>query len=274
VVSLSDAGAPSTSATPALPSNTAQVALITQFYKGILRRDPDSSGMGFWQGEIARVVGMGASANEAFYAMAMAFFTSAEYAGFKRDDAGFVADLYQSLYNRAADASGAAYWLGLVQQGMPREVALAAFMFSNEFTSYVANALGTTPARAEVSLAMDLYRGILGRLPDSGGFSFALQTLRTAQCQGARAVNAAVDNLTGAIAASPEYANRGRNNGQYVGDLYNAFLRRGGDLTGVQYWVGSLNGSSMSREQLRKAFLSSPEFQARVQAVIAAGCAG
>jgi len=54
--------------------------------------------------------------------------------------------------------------------------------------------------------------------------------------------------------------------------MYNAFLRRGGDLAGVQFWIGQLDANARTREQVRKDFLASPEFQARVVAVTAEGC--
>jgi hypothetical protein len=59
-----------------------------------------------------------------------------------------------------------------------------------------------------------------------------------------------------------------------VGDLYNAFLRRGGDLGGVQFWISTLTRPTnpLTREQLRVEFKNSSEFQARVQAIISQGC--
>jgi len=57
-----------------------------------------------------------------------------------------------------------------------------------------------------------------------------------------------------------------------VGDLYNAFLRRGGDLEGVRSWVSQLEDGALSREAVRRAFLGSSEFTARVDAVIREGC--
>ena len=52
--------------------------------------------------------------------------------------------------------------------------------------------------------------------------------------------------------------------------LYNAFLRRGGDLGGVQFWIGQL--ATRTREAIRVEFKNSTEFQARVNAIIAQGC--
>jgi hypothetical protein len=120
-------------------------------------------------------------------------------------------------------------------------------------------------------MVMDFYRGVLGRLPDSGGFTNWVQQLRTAQCQNIGAINAQVTNISIQFLNSPEYAGRARNNTYFMTDLYDAFMRRGPDLGGLQWWVGQLNAGT-SRETARQSFASSPEFAARVNAVAAQGC--
>jgi hypothetical protein len=55
--------------------------------------------------------------------------------------------------------------------------------------------------------------------------------------------------------------------------MYYSFLRRGGDVGGVNYWINELNTSARYRNDVRYfGFLNGAEFGARVQAVIAAGC--
>jgi hypothetical protein len=41
----------------------------------------------------------------------------------------------------------------------------------------------------------------------------------------------------------------------------------------VNFWINELDTGARTRDDLRLAFLQSPEFGNRVQAVIAAGCA-
>ena len=43
--------------------------------------------------------------------------------------------------------------------------------------------------------------------------------------------------ISSAFTNGAEYAGRARTNSQFVGDLYNAFLRRGGDIGGAQFWT-------------------------------------
>jgi hypothetical protein len=139
-------------------------------------------------------------------------------------------------------------------------------MFSPEFVNFSSD-FGT-PATAYAAVVTDFYRGLLWRMPDSGGFDFWSQRFYAAKCAGAAAVHAQAESISSAFTNSTEYNNRGRNTSQYVGDLYNAFLRRGGDLTGVQYWIDQIDSGARTREQVRQAFVASPEFNARVMAIV------
>ena len=253
-------------------SSSALAAMVTHYYNAILRRAPDPGGIVYWQGEALRIVSLGGNVNEAWFSMAMSFFTSQEYLALARNDLGFVTDLYLTFFDRGPDSGGLAYWMSQLSLGMPREVLLAQFMFSPEFVSYTQARFGNTSARAEVDTVMDFYRGVLSRLPDSSGFLYWVQRFRTAQCQGSAALIAEVEAISSAYMNSVEYLGRNRSVPQFVGDMYNAFLRRGGDLAGVQYWIQQLESGARSRENVRQQFLASPEFTARVNAIVQQGC--
>ncbi|HYC37195.1 MAG TPA: DUF4214 domain-containing protein [Usitatibacter sp.] len=266
-----------TSADPGSPravrlEGVGEKSLVTHYYRSILGRAPDAGGKSFWDGEAARLQSLAADVNEAWFAMAMAFFSSAEYRALGRDNAGFVADLYNTFFNRPPDAGGLGYWRSQLDQGLPREVALAGFMFSPEFNAFTRSIFGDTAARAEVNMVMDFYRGLLGRLPESDGLQYWVQRFRAAQCSGPGAVYGEVEAITSMFFNGGEYGTRGRTNAQFVGDLYNAFLRRGGDLDGVRFWLSQVDSGARSRDQVRQDFRDTPEFNARVQAVVAQGC--
>jgi hypothetical protein len=253
-------------------SSAALAAMVTHYYNAILRRAPDSGGHVYWQNEALRIVSLGGNVNEAWFSMAMSFFTSPEYVALNRNDLGFVTDLYLTFFDRAPDSGGMTYWMSQLGAGLPREVLLAQFMFSPEFVSYTQARFGNTSARAEVDTVMDFYRGVLSRLPDSPGFVYWVQRFRTAQCQGSAALIAEVEAISSAYTNSAEYLGRNRSIAQFVGDMYNAFLRRGGDLAGVQYWIQQVQSGARTRENVRQQFLASPEFTARVNAVVQQGC--
>ena len=264
-----------TSTTHSAAFQSGVASLVTHYYTTVLRRAPDAPGQAFWASEAVRMTGIGANVNEAFYAMAAFFYTSAEYLAFNRTNSEFVTDLYNTFFNRAPDGPGLAYWTGQIGQGMPREVVLASFMFSAEFASFTQAIFGNTAARAEVDVVLDFYRGLLARLPDAGGSDYWVRQFRSAQCAGggaAGAVYTQVESISSLFANGSEYTGRSRTNAQYVGDLYNAFLRRGGDLDGVQFWINQLNTSAMTRDQVRQQFIGSGEFTGRVNAIISQGC--
>jgi hypothetical protein len=253
-------------------SGTGEKSLVTHFYEAILGRAPDSSGKTFWAGEAQRMSGLGANVNEVWYAMAMNFYFSSEYLARGRDNTGFVSDLYKTFFNRAADSSGLAYWVGQLNNGVPREVVLVSFMLSPEFTSFAQGVFGNTAARAEVDMVMDFYRGLLARMPDTGGFNFWVGQFRTAQCQGQQAVYDKVESISSSFVNGSEYGGRNRSNAQYVGDLYNTFLRRGGDEGGVKFWIAELDANHRTREDVRQQFKASSEFTNRVNSVVQQGC--
>jgi Domain of unknown function (DUF4214) len=245
---------------------------VRHYYEAILGREPDAGGSAYWSDQAAQMRALGANVNETWYAMALAFFSSPEYAARARDDAGFVADLYQTFFDRAPDASGNAYWTSQLAQGMPREVALVSFLLSPEFTSSMQGIYGNVSVRSEADMVTDFYRGLLRRLPDATGFAYWQGQFRQAQCSGPGAVAAAADAISSYFLDGAEYAGRASTDAQFVGDLYDAFLRRGGDLAGVRFWIDQLATGQSTREEVRRAFEASPEFAARVNAVLQQGC--
>lgn len=249
-------------------TGTPEHALVTHFYRTILGREPDEGGRAYWTGlQNLDLAGRG----ESSFAMAQAFFSSLEYQSVTRTDTAYVTDLYATFFDRAPDSGGLAYWLEQLAGGMPREGVLVSFMFSPEFTAFVDTNLGNAGSRPENDMTMDFYRGLLSRYADVDGFNYWLRRFRIAQCSGADAVAAEADVISSGFLSSPEYAARQRNDVGYVVDLYNAFLRRGPDLAGLQFWVDRI-ASGTSRDEVRRLFMSSPEFSARVQAVVAATC--
>jgi len=253
-------------------SGIGERSLVVHYYGAILNRYPEPDGKLYWNSEAARVQALGANLNEVWYALAMSFFTSVEYTAFGRTNAQFVDDLYRTFLNREPDAAGHAFWMNQFAAGLTQEVVLVAFMFSDEFRAFTASIFGNTSVRRELDAVMDFYRGLLARLPDGGGFNFWVQRFRTAQCTGPGAVTAEAEAVSGEFARGAEYAGRNRSNTQYVGDLYNAILRRGGDGPGVQFWINAIESGVLTREAVRQQFVQSPEFQARVLQIIAEGC--
>jgi uncharacterized protein DUF4214 len=206
--------------------------------------------------------------------MGNVFFNTPEYLALNRDNNGFVTDLYNAFFSRLPDAAGLSYWLGQLSSGIPRNNVMSSFLFSAEFTTTMNSLFPGQTARAETYLVLNLYGGLFRRLAETGGYTYWTGQFRTAQCNAspAAAVQAAIDSVSSQFLASAEYAARASTNSQYVVDLYYALLQRGAETDGYNYWVGQLNGSLLSRYQVRQQFVTSPEMQAQSAAIAAQGC--
>ena len=267
-LTIGDVSATFTSTTAA----TAEAGQVSAYYDAILSRPPETGAIDYWLGQADRVEALGADLAEVWYAMGATFFGSPEYLSFGRDSTDFVRDLYAAFFNRVADDSGLEYWTSEIAAGLPREAVLTSFLFSPEFTSRTRERFGDSAARAEVNVVLDFYRGILGRLPDDAGFDYWVGRFRDAQCQSSAAIVAEVEAISAGFTTSAEYQQRARTNGQFVSDMYNAFMRRGAERAGVSFWEFQLSSGRRDREAVRRAFISTPEFTARVDAVMAQGC--
>ena len=211
-------------------------------------------------------------------AMANFFFTSPEFAATPLSDLQFIDKLYLTFLARPSDPGGRAFWAAQIASGLTREMVMYAFMFSPEFNAYMSANLPTTLAMtADKGVVMDFYRGALARLPDDGGLAFWSDQFKAAHCSGGDAVGQVYITATGisdAFFNGAEYAATPSTSAQYVSDLYNAFLRRSADANGFNFWVSQLDTNTLTRAQVRKAFIDSPEFGTRVQAVASSGCSG
>jgi hypothetical protein len=185
-----------------------------------------------------------------------------------------VTDLYLTFFDRAPDSGGKAFWVGQLDQGMPREVLLAQFMFSPEFIAFTGKVFGGSFVRADITMVMDFYRGLLVRLPDNTGLAFWLGRFRTARCQpnGGTLLRQEAAAISSEFITSSEYTARNRTTAQFVGDLYNAFLRRGGDLGGVQFWINQITSGAQTRDAVRQAFVGSSEFNIRLGNITNESC--
>jgi len=85
---------------------------VNSFYLAFYGRPADPAGLAFWSQQLA-------GANGDLHAISAAFSTSEEAATrFASESAGArIADIYQSLFNRAPDAAGLAYWLDAIENG-------------------------------------------------------------------------------------------------------------------------------------------------------------
>ena len=167
-------------------------------------------------------------------AIAGGFLASAEFqARYGNPDNGvFVADLYQNVLHREGDASGLAYWQGVLDNGTAtRTQALVGFSESAENEGHAAERRRPAAAR--------LYLAALGRAPNSAGLTFWTSQLSNG--------TATLAQEADALAGSPEFISHygSLDNAGFVGQLYLNVLGRAADAAGLAAWISALaNGAS------------------------------
>lgn len=102
---------------------------ILRIYLAALDRIPDQSGLQYWT-EVNR-------GGQSLPSIAGYFMESDEFRQKfgTPDDEGFVELVYQNVLDRSPDASGLAYWVGLLEEGHTRSAILNGFAQSPEFVT-------------------------------------------------------------------------------------------------------------------------------------------
>lgn len=145
--------------------------------------------------------------------------------------------LYFWLLDRAPDPGGLDGWSAALQGGTSRQDVILGFLCSSEYQA-------ANPAPEQ--FVYSLYRRILGREPDPGGF---------AGWVGALNGGAAVVDVARGFLFSEEYA---RNHAR---SLYQRYLRREPEEAGWQGWADALR-NGVSQQEVEIGFLASPEYRA------------
>jgi streptogramin lyase len=149
-----------------------------------------------------------------------------------------VTAIYNTIFGRAPDASGLAYWVSAVQAGVPLSQVATDFLSSIEYqsdvvASYYQGFLGRTGSAAEIS-----------------GWVIALQ-------HGVTETQVVADFLD-----SPEYSTLHPDNTSFAASLYENVLGRQGTTAEVSAWAQVLT-SGTGRAQVVTDFLDSPEAATR-----------
>ena len=227
---------------------------IERMYVVALDRPSEPEGKAFWLGKVL---------NEGFTGgrVAIGFLIEApEFLNRGLTDDQFVEVLYQTFFNRAADADGKAFWIGHLTTDMTREQVVRGFIDSIEWCNLCAsygvksgatNAKAEKPSKNALMFADRLYTECLGRAPELDGIMFWAKRLTNLESSGAEAAKGFFD--------SQEFKNLNTTNEEYLTRLYRTFMGREPDADGMTFWLGHLS-TDMTREQVLKGFAESQEF--------------
>ena len=209
---------------------------VRQLYRDLLSREPDPSGFSYWTGTID-------SGTLTRSVVASSLFTSPEFS-----QAGlYVIKLYVGVLGRDPDFGGWLNWFTALRSGTTPTAVLNAFLGSPEFQ----NTYGGLSNADFVTL---VYRNVLGRVPDAGGFANWVGLLNGGQLTRA--------DVMGAFVNGPEFDNLVRSRA-YANLCYMGFLRRSADSNGLTYWTGILAGGTPLSSVIY-GFVNGPEYLNRL----------
>jgi RHS repeat-associated protein len=118
----------------------------------------------------------------------------------------------------------------------------------------------------------NVYYNCLARDPSSTELQQKTDQLAQAGVQSEPQLLAAAKSVARGLFESSEYAARGRTDSQYVTDLYNAYLQRAPDTSGLNFWVQDVQNNG--RGHTLNAFEVSTEFATMAETVYGTASAG
>ena len=190
---------------------------VRQLYRDLLSRDPDPAGLAYWKGYIDN----GALSREV---VASSLFTSPEFS----QSGLYLIKLYVGVLGRDPDFSGWSNWFTALRSGTTQTGVLNSFLASREFQ----NTYGSLSNADFVTL---VYRNVLNRVPDPGGFANWVGQLNGGQ--------STRSEVMAAFLTGPEFDASVRSRA-YANLCYLGLLRRSADPDGLRYWTGILAGNT------------------------------
>ncbi|MBQ8189092.1 MAG: DUF4214 domain-containing protein [Lachnospiraceae bacterium] len=227
---------------------------VRRMYEKALNREAEDYGLQNWTFQLYKQEIDGAG-------IANGFINSAEFTNRNLSNTDFLDTLYETFFNRAADAGGKAYWMQQLSNGMSRTEVLSGFVNSQEFSNLCDKygiARGTMqPNGSSIyrpgvrNYVLRMYTKALNRAGETVGVEDWTNRINTGTMS--------AEKVAKSFFNSEEFINRNLNDADYVETLYQTFMDRPSDVGGKQYWLNKLN-SGMSREQVLEGFSRSREF--------------
>lgn len=228
---------------------------VTRLYEKVLGRQPEEGGKAYWASMLLSRSKSGANVGHGFV-------FSEEYKNKNTSNEDFVEMLYVVFMDRSSDASGKAFWLDCLNQGLSREYVFQGFAHSQEYTD-ICNSYGIERGTVALSQPRDLnpnltrfmnriYEKAMGRKGEEEGLNYWCNAVRTGSKTPIQVAEFFIN--------SEEFRNKKLNNEQYIKVLYRTFMDREYDPAGLNYWLGELN-RGCSREDVLKRFANCQEFK-------------
>ena len=238
------------------PKYTDPVMLfVNRCYEYIMGRQGDQGGLNYYTDLLKSGKLTGAQ-------MMMNFINSPEFQGKKYGNEKVVELIYVTMMVRAADANGLAYWAKFLNDGMSQKYIVRGFAGSAEFKNLcskygiTAGTLALTENRDKnvkvTQFVSRNYSIALGRKGDANGLNYwtgmILDKKLTPQ------------QVADSFVFSQECINKDLSNSAFVKMLYNLYMDREADQSGLNYWLQKLSRDT-TRRTVAASFGNSKEFR-------------
>lgn len=232
-------------------------AFIIRCYWLILGREPDQTGMAYWEDKLKN---KNATAAE----IISGFVGSTEFSRMHKSSEELIEILYRTMLNRASDETGRRYWNKMIADGVSLNQLVNGFCDSNEFRAICSSygiesgSLGTGGtaepvafSERQIAFVTRCYRQALNREPDAGGLQYWCRKLATKK--------ASFAEVASGFVFSDEMKNKKLDNEAFIKMLYRLYLDREAEPEGLKYWKQKMS-EGMTREQVNEGFADSLEF--------------
>lgn len=227
---------------------------VRRLYTTALNRQAENDGLQNWTDRLVKKEITGGEA-------VRGFILSREFANRNLSDSEYVEVLYRTLFDRASDAGGKNNWLDALNNGMSRTYVLKGFVDGAEFHA-LCSSYGITRGTINVTENRDKNRGVtgfvwrfyevaLGRRPDTAGLNDWTGKLVDKK--------SSPEDVGRGFIFSAEVRNKNLSNSDFVKLLYQTFLGREYDESGLNDWVSRLENGER-RENVFRGFSRSREF--------------
>lgn len=230
---------------------------VKRMYDIALGRSADEAGLNYWTNELINGTKDGAT-------VAKGFIFSKEMNNKNLTNEQFVITMYQTFFNRtpAANDSGRAFWINLLNNGVSRYYVFKGFCQSAEFQAVCdeyqikrGNVTITENRDKNADITMYVFRcydRTLNRQPDNAGLNFWTGAIINGD-------RTPID-VAGNFVFSKEFVNKNLSNEEYIEVLYNMFFDRPSDTAGFNFWLTEMNSGRRDRYKVFTQFANSAEF--------------
>jgi hypothetical protein len=197
-------------------------SFVAALYKDVLKRDPDTDGLNFYTGLLAK----GALPS----AIVADVWQSAEHRGIEVDS------YYQTLLHRTFDPAGRQVWVNRMLAGMSEEAVMAGFLGSSEYQQFKLSSKSFVDA---------LYQDVLSRPAEAQGESNWMTSL--------------THSTYTRLQVFEGFINSRELHLKLIDSFFSDFLNGAPDTAGLM-WVDKLDHGLVNQQFVAEAILSSQEF--------------